>query len=318
MGLVIASSLKAIHSLDNMISYVILSIVLALSKGQNKPYFERRYDDRQHYQEISMNDYVHDEVDCHEVEKVIYKDQCIPYFEKICFVHQEADCKKVYDDECFDVTEEKCELLESIDYHVVHEEHNVLRCSQTHEEVCDKVYELDVITEKDKQCVEVESVECYDKEFTVTDQKCISSMEFKYTEDGKQCDMITTKKCFDKPRTVTERVCKEKKREKCEKLLNEHATPDSEEKCRKVPIKQCTLEKVQRPKKAKEYDYHKECHDVKREICKKVDRKQLEAKCRELPRKVCKYEPKEECDVKKREHCFKEKVVVHEKVCNHY
>jgi len=310
-----------------MFLYLVLSVILAVANGHSKVFFEREYDDTQQYQDVGMDQFIQDDLDCHEVEKVIYKDQCIPYFEKTCYVHQEADCEKVYDkdchaeieeyedDECFDVTEEKCELLESIDYHVVQEEHNVLRCSQTHEEVCDKVYEMDVITEKDKQCVDVESVDCYDKEFTVTDQKCIYSVEFKYANDGKECDMIPTKECFDKPRTVTERVCKEKKREKCEKFLNEYASPEAEEKCRKVPIKECTLEKVLRPKKAKEYDYHKECKDVKREICKKVERKQLETKCRQLPRKVCKFEPKEQCDIQKQEHCFKEEVVVYEKVC---
>jgi len=310
-----------------MFLYLILSVILAVANGHSKVFFEREYDDTQQYQDVGMDQFIQDDLDCHEVEKVIYKDQCIPYFEKTCYVHQEADCEKVYDKdchaeieeyedyECFDVTEEKCELLESIDYHVVHEEHNVLRCSQTHEEVCDKVYEMDVITEKDKQCVDVESVDCYDKEFTVTDQKCIYSVEFKYANDGKECAMIPTKECFDKPRTVTERVCKEKKREKCEKFLNEYASPEAEEKCRKVPIKECTLEKVLRPKKAKEYDYHKECKDVKREICKKVERKQLETKCRQLPRKVCKFEPKEQCDIQKQEHCFKEEVVVYEKVC---
>jgi len=310
-----------------MFVYLVLSVILAVANGHSKVFFEREYDDTQQYQDVGMDQFIQDDLDCHEVEKVIYKDQCIPYFEKTCYVHQEADCEKVYDkdchaeieeyedDECFDVTEEKCELLESIDYHVVQEEHNVLRCSQTHEEVCDKVYEMDVITEKDKQCVDVESVDCYDKEFTVTDQKCIYSVEFKYANDGKECDMIPTKECFDKPRTVTERVCKEKKREKCEKFLNEYASPEAEEKCRKVPIKECTLEKVLRPKKAKEYDYHKECKDVKREICKKVERKQLETKCRQLPRKVCKFEPKEQCDIQKQEHCFKEEVVVYEKVC---
>jgi len=310
-----------------MFVYLVLSVILAVANGHSKVFFEREYDDTQQYQDVGMDQFIQDDLDCHEVEKVIYKDQCIPYFEKTCYVHQEADCEKVYDKdchaeieeyedhECFDVTEEKCELLESIDYHVVHEEHNVLRCSQTHEEVCDKVYEMDVITEKDKQCVDVESVDCYDKEFTVTDQKCIYSVEFKYANDGKECDMIPTKECFDKPRTVTERVCKEKKREKCEKFLNEYASPEAEEKCRKVPIKECTLEKVLRPKKAKEYDYHKECKDVKREICKKVERKQLETKCRQLPRKVCKFEPKEQCDIQKQEHCFKEEVVVYEKVC---
>jgi len=310
-----------------MILCVILAFIIAVANGHSEVYYNREYADQHHYEPVGMDEFVNDDVDCHQVEKVIYKDQCIPYFVKTCYVHHEANCEKVYDKdckaeieeyedhECFDVTEEKCELLESVDYHVVHEEHNVLKCSQSFEEVCDKVYEMDVITEKDKQCVEVESVECYDKPITITDQKCIYSVEFKYHKNGKKCDMIPTKECFDKPRTVTERVCKPKKREQCEKFMNEHAHPEAEEKCRKVPVKQCTLEKVQRPKKAKEYDYHKECKEVKREICKDVERKQLETECRELPRKVCKFEPKEKCDVQKEKHCFKEEVIVYEKVC---
>merc|ERR1712168_939300 len=299
----------SIHFVTPKVNMLVVSFVLAVSLA------------------LANGEFGEQDEDCHEVTKTLHKDQCIPYYVKTCYITQEADCEKVYDkdcdteieeyeeDECFDVTEEKCELLESIDYHVVHEEHNVLRCSQTHEEVCDKVYEMEVITEKDKQCVDVESVDCYDKDITVTDQKCIYSVEFKFHKNGKKCDMIPTKACFDKPRYYKERVCREKKREKCEKFMNEIASPESGEDCRKVPVKHCTLEKVQRPKKAKEYEYKKECHDVKREICKKVDRKKLETRCQELPRKVCKYEPKEECDIEKEEHCVKEEVVVHEKVC---
>merc|ERR1712002_472776 len=282
---VFTSLCKVNHSSVNMILCVILAFTIAVANGHSEVYYNREYADQHHYEPVGMDEFVNDDVDCHQVEKVIYKDQCIPYFVKTCYVHHEANCEKVYDKDC------KAEIEE-------YEDHECFD-----------------VTEKDKQCVEVESVECYDKPITITDQKCIYSVDFKYHKNGKKCDMIPTKECFDKPRTVTERVCKPKKREQCEKFLNEHAHPEAEEKCRKVPVKQCTLEKVQRPKKAKEYDYHKECKEVKREICKDVERKQLETECRELPRKVCKFEPKEKCDVQKEKHCFKEEVIVYEKVC---
>merc|ERR1712126_138401 len=96
--------------------------------------------------------------DCHYVDKIVYKDECVPYVEKTCYTQQEEHCEDMFEKnctavidefeerECFEVTELQCQLSESIQYEVVQESYTVLRCTRTSDRVCDTVYDLAIST----------------------------------------------------------------------------------------------------------------------------------------------------------------------------
>merc|ERR1711970_739439 len=275
-----------------------------------------------------------DHRDCHFVDKIVYKDQCIPYIEKTCRTHQEEECHEVMDKkcktevddhadrECFDVTELLCQLVESIDYEVIQDTYTVQRCSRTTDRICDTVYDLSSNTQDDFQCVKVESPDCHVEEKIIKDRTCIYSVDFECGKlkayDGKysvQFDKVPTKKCYDTPRKIREEVCKSKMDKVCEKLTNEFPVPEEKQNCHNEFMKQCELEERQRPKKARKFSYHKECKPVKRQVCDDSLKKKLKVTCEKEPRNVCTYEPKEKCKEENKKYCFKTEAKLHEKVC---
>merc|ERR1712002_618682 len=275
-----------------------------------------------------------DHRDCHFVDKIVYKDECIPYVEKTCRTHQEEECHEVMDKkcktevddhvdrECFDVTELLCQLVESIDYELIQDTYTVQRCSRTTDRICDTVYDLSSNTQDDFQCVKVESPDCHVEEKIIKDRTCIYSVDFECGKlkayDGKhsvQCDKVPTKKCYDTPRKIREEVCKPKMDKVCEKLTNEFPVPEEKQNCHSEFMKQCELEERQRPKKARKFSYHKECKPVKRQVCDNAQKKKLKVNCEKEPRSVCTYEPKEKCKEEHKKYCFKSEAKLHEKVC---
>merc|ERR1711872_931344 len=148
----------------------------------------------------------------HYVDKLVYKDECVPYVEQTCYTQQEEYCEDVYEKnctavidefeerECFEVTELQCHLSESIEYEVVQEQYTVLRCTRTSDRVCDTVYDLAVSTRDDFQCIDVEHQYCWDEEKIIKDRTCIFSVDFECgkskPKDGKgsvDCDKVPTK-----------------------------------------------------------------------------------------------------------------------------
>jgi len=275
-----------------------------------------------------------DHRDCHFVDKIVYKDQCIPYVEKTCRTHQEEECHDVMDKkcttevdvdedrECFEVTELLCQLVESVDYEVVQDSYTIQRCTRATERICDTVYDLDSDSKDHFQCVKVENPDCHVEEKIIKDRTCIYSVDFECGKlkayDGKhsvQCDKVPTKKCYDTPRTIKEEVCKTKIDKVCEKLTNEFPVPVEKQNCHNEQIKQCELEERQRPKKARNFVYHKECKPVKRHVCDGSQKKKLKVTCDKEPRSVCTYEPKEKCKDEQKKYCFKSEAKLHEKVC---
>merc|ERR1711931_391679 len=251
-----------------------------------------------------------DHRDCHFVDKIVYKDECIPYVEKTCRTHQEEECHEVMDKkcktevdddvdrECFEVTELLCQLVESIDYEVIQDSYTVQRCSRTTDRICDTVYDLSSNTQDDFQCVKVESPDCHVEEKIIKDRTCIYSVDFECGKlkayDGKhsvQCDKVPTKKCYDTPRKIREEVCKPKMDKVCEKLTNEFPVPQEKQNC------------------------HNECKPVKRQVCDDSLKKKLKVTCEKEPRNVCTYEPKEKCKEENKKYCFKTEAKLHEKVC---
>merc|ERR1712002_535284 len=62
---------------------------------------------RKEYEVIDQAHYAPNEIyksgdhdDCHYVDKLVYKDQCIPYVEKTCYTQQEEICEDVFEKNC--------------------------------------------------------------------------------------------------------------------------------------------------------------------------------------------------------------------------
>merc|ERR1712055_79539 len=272
--------------------------------------------------------------DCHYVDKLVYKDECVPYVEKTCYTQQEEHCEDVYEKnctavidefeerECFEVTELQCQLSESIQYEVVQESYTVLRCTRTSDRVCDTVYDLAIATRDDFQCIDVEHQYCWDEEKIVKDRTCIFSVDFdcgKYKpKDGKGavgCQKTSTKKCYDTPRKVSEQLCKPRVSKYCEKFTNEFPYPVEKQNCHNEAMKKCELEVRTRPKKAKQYTYTKECKPVVRQVCEDAEKKKLRPVCDKIQKNVCSYKPQEHCKEEEKKYCFKTEKKVWEQVC---
>ena len=80
-------------------------------------------------------------------------------------------------------------------------------------------------------------------------------------------------------------------------------------------MKRCELETRTRPKKAKQYVYHKECKPVKREVCENREKKKLRPVCDKVQKTVCSYKPEEQCHEETKQYCYKVEKSVWEKVC---
>lgn len=286
--------------------------------------------DQDHYQNEMFESV--DKQNCHFVEKIVYKDDCVPYTEKTCSTHQREHCDVVHennctavvdefeDRECFDVTELVCHLEETVDYEVIEETVTIQRCKSVSDQGCDTVYDMETTTKDDYQCVEVEHHSCYNEEKIVKDRTCIFSVDF---ECGKLsayqkteiCEKIPTKKCYDTPRKIRQEVCQPKISKHCEKFKNKYPYPVEKQNCHSEPMKKCKLETHNRPKKAKKYNYVKVCQPVKRQVCDDCGKKKLRPVCRQIERNVCSYRPEEVCENQQREFCFKAEAVMKEKVC---
>merc|ERR1712002_1085239 len=259
-----------------------------------------------------------DHRDCHFVDKIVYKDECVPYVVKTCYTQQKEECEKVFDKECesvidededrecFDVTELLCSLVESLDYEVIQEPYTVQRCTRTTDRICDTVYGMGESTKDDFQCVVIENPFCFEEEKIIKDRTCIYSVEF---------DKVPTKKCYDTPRVIKNEICKPKKEKVCEKVTHVYPEPVEAQNCHSEPMKTCELEQRQRPKKARVFNYRKQCKPVKRQVCEHALKKKLRAECRDVPRNVCTYKPEEKCVEETKTYCFKSESKLHEKVC---
>jgi len=272
--------------------------------------------------------------DCHFVDKIVYKDECIPYVVKTCYTQQKEECEKVFDKkcesvidededrECFEVTELLCSLVESVDYEVIQEPYTVQRCTRTSDRICDTVYGMGETTKDDFQCIDIVNPVCYEEEKIIKDRTCIYSVDFECGKlkdhDGKhsvQCDKVPTKKCYDTPRVIKNEICKSKKEKVCEKLTHVYPEPVEEQNCHSESMKTCELEQRQRAKKARTFNYRKQCKPVKRQVCEDSQKLKLRAECKDVPRNVCSYEPEEKCVDETKTYCFKSEAKLHEKVC---
>jgi len=272
--------------------------------------------------------------DCHNVERTVHKDECVPYEEKTCYTQHVEECNDVYEKnctavieesehrECFDVTELMCTLVENIQYEMVEESYTIQRCTRVTDRVCDTVYDLAVTNKDDFQCIDLKHQYCWEEQMIVKDRTCIHGVDFDcgkhMNEHGltvDKCEKVPTKKCYDTPRKVRQEICQPQESRFCEKFTNEFPMPVQKQNCHTEPMKRCELEVRSRPKKAKKYVYHKNCKPVTRKVCDTCEKKTLIPVCDNLQKQVCKYIPQQKCHDEKKEYCFKTEKIIIDEVC---
>jgi len=276
------------------------------------------------------------ELKCRMEEKVSYEDVCEPYVEEMCYTQNVEECEdKPYnnctgsvevetDRVCFNVEELLCSLEQKTDYEAVQEKYQVQKCTTLLDRVCDTNYNLDVVTEDDYQCIDLEDQYCEDVEVMVNDVVCKYSFKFeckkpKRGTGGYGMEKVCTKepeeKCYETPRMIRKSVCKPRPNKYCEKFSNTRLRPVEVQNCHFEKRNQCELEDKLRPRKAKRYSYHKECKKVPREVCDMVERKKVVPNCVTEFRPKCTFLPVEKCDKMEKQYCYKEEKVTMEEVC---
>ena len=168
---------------------------------------------------------------CHMEERVIFEDRCEPFTETNCYTQSKQVCQEELlqnctgiietkvERICFDVTELICSLREDIHYQTLRETYQVQRCFTAKDRICDTIYAVDMNSQDDYQCVEVESPNCFMEEAVIKDVSCTDSIEFhckKFKSDEIDeslpvgawalarviCERRPTKHCYEVPRTV--------------------------------------------------------------------------------------------------------------------
>ena len=94
----------------------------------------------------------------------------------------------------------------------VQERYQVQKCTALLDRVCDTNYNLDVVTEDDYQCIDLEGQHCEDRDVAVNDVVCKYSFKFeckkpKRGTGGYGMEKVCTKepeeKCYETPRMVS-------------------------------------------------------------------------------------------------------------------
>jgi len=286
---------------------------------------------------------------CHNVERIVFEDQCEPYVEKTCWTTNQEDCQPVMyqnctgviettvEEQCFPVVELVCDMVESIIYETLEETYQVQKCFNAKDRVCDTTHKIDMTVKEDYQCTTVETPNCYMEEKTIEDVTCINTMEFDCNKGGNRtselenaahyeggprplpevvCKRNPHQECNNIPRQITVEVCSTEVNRFCKQFENVFPFTIQEQKCHFEPKKVCELEMKTRPKKAKKYQYKKECKEELREICDQVEKKAVREKCEDQERLSCKYVPVEQCNTEDKQYCHKVEKVVVEEVCD--
>merc|ERR1712126_350328 len=274
-----------------------------------------------------------------------YSEKCINYNDKVCYTKYQEHCSDVTKDnckgmikseqvrKCTDVTELLCGLAETVQYEMATASFTVQKCHKVKERVCDTVYEPEVKSKDDYQCINVKTYKCTQSEKTMLDKTCryvtkhncetyepksygsdYSSGDDSYNAYGESSGYnsngygdeyiepkCTTKqeiKCYETPRTVPTMECKDDYEKVCKKFPEKQACHDEEKKV-------CELEERQQPKQIEKFVYKKVCKKVPRQLCSSADIKQLVPSCSPATFKTCRYEPKEECEDVPKNFCYK-------------
>jgi len=191
--------------------------------------------------------------------------------------------------------------------------------------VCDTVYDIDINPRDDFQCTNIDSELCYETESVIKDVKCTYTFEFECHEEkrrdggyGKEkvCRKKPVERCYDIPRTIRSEECKPHVYKWCEKFTNPFPHPVERQNCHFEPKKICEIETKNRPKKAKNFHYHKNCQKVPREVCDQSERKTVEPLCDQEERQKCEYVPEKKCSEEQKKYCYKVEKIIKEEVCD--
>jgi len=274
---------------------------------------------------------------CHMEDRIEYVDRCEAYTEETCFTQNMENCQErqhrnctgsvtsKVDRVCFNVNELLCSLEETIDYETVQETYQVQKCAVVKEQVCDTTFDIEITTQDDFSCCDVESEFCEDFEVVIKDVTCKHTFEFdcekeKRTDGGYGKEMVCRKTpinpCYETPRTVRKEVCQQKSQRYCQKIPKKIPQPVEGQNCHFEPKKVCTLEDRTRTKKAKRYNYTPDCKPVPREICDQTQTNDVEPVCTTETRLDCDYVPQKSCTDEQKQYCWKVEKVVQEEVCD--
>jgi len=280
-----------------------------------------------------------------------YTQKCINYNDKVCYTKYTEHCSDVTKNnckglikseqvrKCTDVTELLCGLAETVEYEMATASFSVQKCHKIKERVCDTVYEPEVKSKDDYQCINVKTYKCTQSEKTMLDKTCryvtkhncetyepksygsdYSSGDDSYNAYGESSGYnsngygeevmepkCTTKqeiKCYETPRTVPTMECKDDYEKVCKKFPENVPYAAEKQACHDEEKKVCELEERQQPKQIEKFVYKKVCKKVPRQICSSADVKQLVPSCSPATFKNCRYEPKEECEDVPKNFCY--------------
>jgi len=275
------------------------------------------------------------------VEKVVFEDVCEPYKETTCYTQNKEVCKDMMiknctsvietkvERVCFSVTELHCSLVEDIHYQTLREYYQVQRCFFAKDRICDTIYAMDMTSQDDFQCIEVNTPNCYMEEVVLDDVTCTDTIDFdcrKISPDEAEflplvtgrvfCARRPRKDCYDVPRMVNVERCEVDTHKYCEKLTNIIPVPYQEQNCHFEPKKICEIQDRTRVKKGKKFSYRTHCDEVPREVCDQIEKKVIEPVCSMEIRLQCSYEPEEHCEEKEKTNCFKVERIIMEEVCD--
>ncbi|XP_059085534.1 uncharacterized protein LOC131882415 [Tigriopus californicus] len=133
---------------------------------------------------------------CRDVYDTVQENQCEPYTERVCQTTQKETCQDVADQncraitttkqirKCFDVSENICSLKEQVKFDTIQVGFTVQKCRKVKERVCDTVYETQMTTKEDFQCLEIENPVCVNEERAIVDKTCRTTTQFDCKQTG--------------------------------------------------------------------------------------------------------------------------------------
>merc|ERR1712136_90499 len=257
------------------------------------PHYPNEYGQDPHYGAKNSQYGAKHEKKCETYYDYEYTEKCINYKDKVCYTKYKESCSDVTKNnckglikseqvrKCTNVTELLCGLAETVEYEMATASYTVQKCHNLKERVCDTVYEPEVKSKDDYQCINVKTYKCTQSEKTMLDKTCryvtkhncetyepksygsdYSSGDDSYNAYGEEVmePKCTTKqeiKCYETPRTVPTMECKDDYEKVCKKLPENVPYAAEKQACHDEEKKVCELEERQQPKQIEKFVYKK-------------------------------------------------------------
>ena len=166
-------------------------------------------------------------------------------------------------------------------------------CKEQPKEICDhcKKFLMPVCViqnrlvrtcEPEETCRDKDKQYCHKVEKAVHEDGCKRDKPTKNDDCGSKgmiCSRKPTQDCYCIPRKNQVDVCKTDVHKCCEKFSNSLPFPDEEQNSHFEPKKVSELEMKTSPKKAKKYNYTKDCKEQPKEIREQCEKKSLMPVC---------------------------------------